>query len=291
MNIGLILALGRTDKYGYQYNDITNVVLDAHEDFGDHIIAVASSKYVDKELFIKRKKIEFISTEKTRFQEINGSEIFSFKILNYNVNYAKDLLKEEGFDIAMVLDINQYVPESSEMNIKKDFQKMLDKNREFSWIYKKYLCGNLLFYPDRRIPWIFNLEIKNPWQIMEDAIIHQENGEIKKMQPGFFKRKNNQAIRDVSWEYTLQDAKEKFENVIEEYRKKNNTFNPKDLRNMKYQKDTWLKNHQRKINRKRTSNEKIDEIGEKILSLRKDNFISHIFEKNYNYEIKKKIFS
>ena len=51
MRIGLIVPVGRTDKYGYQYDNFTKLILDTHERFADYIVVVSSSIYINKELF------------------------------------------------------------------------------------------------------------------------------------------------------------------------------------------------------------------------------------------------
>ena len=86
---------------------------------------------------------------------------------------------------------------------------------------------------------------------------------------------------DVPWDLTLQDAKEKYEFTITEYRIQNNTYDPSKPELFQFNEKEWLDYHQFKINKKKLSSDKLDKIGERIDELRKENFVSHILERNY----------
>ncbi|KKK49134.1 hypothetical protein LCGC14_3138130, partial [marine sediment metagenome] len=61
MKLGLLVPVGRTDKFGYQYDNFTKLILSNHEKFADRVVIVASSRYVKNELFENRHKVEYIS--------------------------------------------------------------------------------------------------------------------------------------------------------------------------------------------------------------------------------------
>ncbi len=282
MKIGIILPVGRMDRYGYQYKEINKLIISNLVNFSDHIIVISSYRYADKDLFENYCNIEFISNERTWFKLVNGEEIFTMQILSDNSNLAYRKLQEEGLDVAILLSINQYIPKTSEKKLRKSCQNMLEKNMPYIWLYKKYLCGNLLFNADRKLPWIINLTIDNQWKISHDSLIDKKSGEIVKIQTGNFKKYNNQAIIDVPWETTIHDGKEKYEFVIKEYRIINKTYNPNDPSNLKFNEDEWIRYSQRKINLKSLAKEELDDVAIQIQKLRKKDFVSHIFEKNYN---------
>ena len=166
---------------------------------------------------------------------------------------------------------------------------MLVNNRPYNWYYKKYICGNLKFSADTKHPFILNLNIREPWIIAPDTIINPKTEERIQMRIGNFKKYDKQAIVDIPWEMTLKDAKEKYEYVIKEYRKLNNSYDPNQPELFKFHEEVWFNYSHNKINLKRRSKGKIDEIHEQILSLRQEDFVSHIFEKKYQRK-KKKIF-
>ena len=282
MKIGLISSVGRNDKYGYQYNEFNKLFINNLASFSDHFIVISTSKYSDKELY-KHSKIEYISNEKTWFNLENGRELFSFEIFNRNLNYCMQKLKDYGYDIALAISITNYIPKSSIEFLKKHCLKMLRKEESYTHYYKRYLCGNLLFNADIADPFILNLKVDEPWKIGVDSCYNNKTGKIARINSGNFKKFNKMAIVDVPWELTLQDAKEKSEFTIAEYRKQNNTYDPSKPELFQFNEKEWLNYHQFKINRKKLSNDKLDKIGERINELRKENFISHILEKNYKY--------
>jgi len=281
MKIGIILPVARTDKYGYQYNDFRDIIIENMQEFADGIIAISSSKFIDRTFFEKFHKLTLISDKNTWFNLKNDKEIFSFDVLNKNVNLALEILKNEKYDIAIEIHINQYIPKPSFNSLKKSILNMLKRNRPYTWLYKSYQCGNLIFYPDRRLPWILNLNLSSDWRLSTDSIINYDTEEIIKIQSGNFKKYNKEAIRDVPWELTIKDGMEKYEFVIKDYRKINNTYDPNNLDNLKFNEVEWLKYHQIKVNQKTLANELLDEVAKKILSIRKENFISNILEANY----------
>jgi len=93
MKIGIILPVGRTDKYSYQYKNFNQIIISNLEKFADYLLAVSSSRYIVKEIFENHNKIELLSNKETWFKLINGSEVFSLKVLNDNMNLCKKKIK------------------------------------------------------------------------------------------------------------------------------------------------------------------------------------------------------
>lgn len=281
MKIGVILPLGRMDKYGYQYDDLIKLIIDSHENFADQITAVSSSRHNKNELFENRDKINFISNENTWFRTVNGEEEFSFKVLVDMLNLALEKLREDGFDIALLIHINQYIPKSSIIELKKVCQRLLRNNKPYSWIYKMYLCRSLLFNADRKLPWILNLNLFNHIYA-PDSIIQKDTKEVIKIQAGNYKKHNNSAILDIPWEMTLQDEKEKYDFTIKEKRILNNTFDPSNKENLKFNEKVLIEHTQTKINSKKLVKKPLlDDVRNKIMEIHREDFVSTIYEKNY----------
>lgn len=280
MKIGIILPIGRTDKYGYQYDDFTELILNSQEKFADHILVLSTSRYINKELFENHTKIELISNKNTWFKLMNGKEIF--KPSSSFIEYGIKKLIEEGIDVAIQIHINQYIPKSSIQGLKKSCKKMLDKNKPFNWLYKSYQCGNLLFNADRRLPWIFNLTEDLEWRTIPDGIIHRKTKKIIYVQEGNYKKYNNQAIRDLPWECTIEDIKEKSEFIKKGYKNIEYVNNPLKIENKyNFNKKKWILNMQKQINMKKLSKLEFDEFEKQILKTQKNTFLSNIFERNY----------
>lgn len=286
MRIGIIVPIGRIDKYGYQY--LNEIIFNNLANFADHVLVISSSRHTNQQVFENYENLEFISNNNSWFKLDNGEEQFSFEIIDKNNNYCKEKLHEEGYDVAILIHNNQYIPKSSEKKLIKSCLKMIEKKEPYRWYYKKYMCGNLLFNADRGLPWILNLTIDNPWEYYTDAIKHNKHGNSVSIRTGNFKKYNNQAIRDVPWEMTIQDANEKYELFIREHKmreiklkQEQKSFNI-DSQNLKFNEKKWLQYMQIKLNLKQLSKEKLDQVGEQILKLRQENFISKILIKEYN---------
>jgi len=282
MKIGLLIPIGRTDKYGYQYTKLTRMILENHSNFADHIIIVASSRYVNEELFEDLDNIKFISNEKTLFKQQNGEEIFSFKTLENNVNMGYELLKNRGYDVAIHIHINQYIPLLNFNSLKSQCERMLNKNMPFTWLYKIYQCGHLLFNADKRVPWILNLKGDFKHQIESDSLRLLDKNEYTRIQTGSYKKFNTRAIVDIFGEFTIDDAREKHEFTIKELMILSNSYDPLNTEKLKFNESFWINYMQKKFNEKRISKQSIDELGKLVLKLRKESFISNIIERNYS---------
>lgn len=86
LKIGLLVPIGRTDKYGYQYEELTKLIITNYLEFTDKILVISSSRFAERELFEVNPKIKFITNEDTWFQLENSNEIFSFQKLIDSVN-------------------------------------------------------------------------------------------------------------------------------------------------------------------------------------------------------------
>ena len=286
MKIGVITPVGRTDKFGYQYEDYNKLIIKNLAEFADRILVISTSKHNDPQLYENIDNLEYFSNKDTWFNSVNDNEEFSFAKIDDNVNFCRDKLIQEGYDVSILIHSNQFVPKSNQINLKNFCAELIKKKKPFEWLYKKYMCGKLIFYPDRKVPWILNLTIENPWNYRVDSIIHKDTKEIISIQTGKYKKYTDLAIMDVPWDLTIQDEREKHDFFIKELRILNNTYNPNDPDNLKFNEAEWISYMQRKVDNKKLSNEKLDDLGEEILKLRRDDFCSHIYEKNY--KLKKK---
>ena len=227
------------------------MILENHSNFADHIIIVASSRYVNDELFEDLDNIKFISNDKTLFKQQNGEEIFSFKTLENNVNLGYELLKNRAYDVAIHIHINQYIPLLSFNSLKSQCERMLNKNMPFTWLYKIYQCGYLLFNADRRVPWILNLKGDFKHQIESDSLRLLDKNEYTHIQTGSYKKFNNRAIVDIFGEFTIDDAREKYEFTIKELMILNNSYDPLNAEKLKF-------------NEKRISKQSIEELSKQV---------------------------
>ncbi len=278
MKIGIILPIGDLNKYGYQYN--SDLVIKNLENFADKLVIISSSPNNDAKLFQDNKKIIYISNDKTWFDKENDTEIFSYTKLLLNINLGLDILKKEGVDAVVQIHINQFIPSLSWKNILEKITKMINKGEHYSWLHKKYQCGEMLFNSDVKVPWIINTSIKNnPYIYGPDAIINTLTQKEIRIGNGNFKKFNNESIVDVFGEYTKKDAEDLYEFTQLQTTKladKEVTAIPH------FDYSNWLKYYMHKFNNKTLLKETMDQTSEQILSRRKANFVSFEIEKKYS---------
>lgn len=278
MKIGVHTAIGRLDKYDYQYT--YDLVLDSLHSFADEILITSTSNLNQEKTFKEFPKVKLISNEKTWFEFKKSEEVFSFKKLIANHSLAFESLKERGFDVCVNIHINQYIPASSVPKLRAVCANLIKKNKPFDWLYKKNQLKNILLDSDTRLPWILNLKISHDFRVTADSITNAKNGEVIAIEHGDFRSKNDIALIDPIGELTMDDLKEKHCFTIGELSKlnKNSQFI--------FDEDRYLNYAIAKMKSKRVSNDQLCKIGKKIVERSKENFLSNIYIK---YISKKRI--
>lgn len=289
MKIGLIVPVGRTDKYGYQYDEYRNLFFESYQKLASRILVISSSRYAVEELFLKYSKVEFISNKESWFKLKKEKELFSLNVVYDNINFGLKKLRNEGFDVAIVSSITTYIPPTIIHKFKNHCLKMLKDNKPFSWIYRRDLCGHLFFNANTKIPNIINLRIKHQWKIGVDSIFNKISGLVIKVQKGNYRKYNKIALVDFPYELTFQDGKEKYEFVTYSYLKSKNqeSYINKDL--IIFNKSRWTNYYFRKLKTKTLSKDRLDKIGYQIFNKRKINFLSTILVNRYIQELNLKL--
>ncbi len=289
MKIGLIVPIGRTDKYGYQYDEYRNLFFESYQKLASRILVISSSRYAVEELFLKYFKVEFISNKESWFKLKNEKERFSLNVVYDNINFGLRKLRDEGFDVAIVSSITTYIPPTIIHKFKNHCLKMLKDNKPFSWIYRRDLCGHLFFNANTKIPNIINLRIKHQWKIGVDSIFNKISGIVIKVQKGNYRKYNKIALVDFPYELTFQDGKEKYEFVTYSYLKSKNQKLSINKEQIIFNKNRWINYYLRKLKTKTLSKDKLDKIGYQIFKKSKKNFLSTILVIRYIQEYNSKI--
>lgn len=281
MKIGNILPIGRLDKYGYQY--FYKDIVKNHTSFFDEVVVVSNSKYCDPDFFNNQEKATLISSPKTWFTENHGQEAFSFTKIVENLNRGLAHLKKKGFDVAMSVHINQYIPMESREGLLNLCREMVAQKRLFEWVYKKYQLVDILFNADTRVPWILNLTIENPYLFYTDSIINSKNKESVKIESGDFSKYNRCSIVDVFGELTMNDQREKYELTVRELNRLRSEWNIDPARHDKQTFDCrkFMDYYQHKMDKKTISKDPLDEFGRIISSRSQPDFISHALKRAY----------
>jgi hypothetical protein len=268
MKIAVFCPIGPLDRFGYQYNFVE--ILKSHARFADNVILFSSTRFqipLDS-LIANYQNIRLISDPRSWFNtDESGQEIFSMARILQSANLILEQCKQEGMDCAIFLHINQYVPAISINPLRRECQRLLESRRPFAWLYKRYQYADRLFHADTRLPWIFNLQIDNPYQVDADSIRHRTTGKRIAIQHGDYRRKNTQAIVDCPLEMTIDDLR-----AVKEF-----TYHYADLRLNApevFDPQAYFAYHLRKLNAKKISTEKLDETRSVIARSGQPDFIS-----------------
>ena len=109
MKIGIVCQIGNLEKFGYHH--IHEVVLQSFCSFADNVVLISSSR--EPHFRANDSKIQLVSSAQTWFDlDENGNERYSLDKLVSNDNIGLGILTENGFDIALFIHINQYIPET-----------------------------------------------------------------------------------------------------------------------------------------------------------------------------------
>ena len=265
MKIGIYTPIGDLTKYGYQY--YYKIVLNNLQKFSDEVLLISTTRSNKVGDFKDFPKITFISNKNTWFETLDNKEVFSFDRQCQNQVTAFNYFKNNNFDAYFIVHINQYIPESSFLGLRKICKEMIKKKKPFEWLYKKNQLKNIIFNAHCRLPWILNLKIKNPYRITPDSLTNQKNGKVFKIQSGNFKKFNNIAIVDPIGEFTFNDLEQKHNFIIHELSKLNNQAD------LIFKRENYLKFAIEKLKSKIISKEELSTTGKKILNNSKKRFI------------------
>ncbi len=275
MKIAIVCSIGNLHRFGYHH--IHEVVLKSFCSFADKVVLISSSR--DAKVAVRSSKIQLVSTAQTWFDiDENGNECYSIDKLVANMNQGLDILAAEGFDIALVIHINQYIPETKSENIQQYLQDFLHRDKPYTWLYKMYQCGPQLFEADRRLPWIYNLHYRNRYLKGPDSTMYFRKWlfwswtKRVTIQSGLFKAFNKVSIVDVVGEITEEECKALWSFVDDR-----GGYHPgrSMLVNGVYYHDVFLKYMTGKLKAKHPSSEPLDTFGAAICQQSSPDFVCH----------------
>lgn len=275
MKIGIVCPIGNLEKFGYHH--IHDIVLQSFCSFADKVVLISSSR--DAHVAVKNPKIQRVSSPQTWFDlDEKGNELYSMDKLRANSILGLDILAEDGFDIALMVHINQYIPETNFENIRNYIQKLLQRGKPFTWLYKMYQCGTQLFDADVRLPWVYNLHHRKRYMIAPDSTLYFRNWLLwhstKKVtiKSGSFKAFNNISIVDVLGEFTEKECEALWTLVKD---RGGYTKGKSFLVDNAYNHEVWLKYMTNKLKAKRHSSEELDTFGNAICERSRPDFVCH----------------
>jgi len=158
MKIAVVCACGWLYKMGYQH--IYQECLGSQADFGERLYLIQSVRNsTGLEFLIDNYpgKIKHVADERTWCSEnaddSNPRDFFH----NSNLRLGLDLAMQDGFDAALVMHSNWYIPETNAENIRQSLQKVCESGAAFGLVYRLGQFYNRLFSTNSAFSFLVNL--------------------------------------------------------------------------------------------------------------------------------------
>ncbi len=279
MKIAVILPVGPLDRFGYQYNH--DIVIENLCEFADGVFMGSTNRNrvgVD-ELLTHHPKLRYYADENTWFKlDQAGNEVWDVKWVMNRTNYCIDKAAEEGFDCALIIHINHYVPESNMIPLRQYCEKLVNEGAKYGWLYRKYQLANHVSKTCVRNPWIFNLRTSSIGRVGIGSFCDSSGQELARIQSGDFSDFESIAIVDAPMEQTLEDF-EASRNFVRCYVELPGHHDKAVFEPMEF-----LEKYQTKFNAMKFSEGAFDQYGMKIAERTKEEFLSVYFMNNYQYQ-------
>lgn len=179
--ISAVLTVGTDESMGYQYN-FYNVIEQLSKIF-DCVILVSSTR---KSFNLSNyENVILLSNEKSWFSLRDGVEEFQFGKLFDNTMLGLHEASRHA-EVAILLSINQYLPESQKNNLNKAAKLLVKERRPWAWMYKSYQILDRLTYPSNRLPYLINLNMISEIEMAPDSLLYK--GQKVKIEDGLFLR-------------------------------------------------------------------------------------------------------
>lgn len=263
MKIAAICPIGYLDQHGYQYTYRECIASQAS--FADRLYVVDSvggQYYGDLPM-----GTYVVAGPNTRFEK----GVFDAHKVMENCNHGADIAAEEGFDIAIALFCNWYVPEYAIDPLRVRCELMLTKNQRCQWLFRKDQLAGQMFSVSTRLPFILNLHDENRFRYGLDSV--SDGTHTTKWQRQNLPRWDCCSVVDVQLEMPLEDLAAK-QNFVRCYHdllpKRNPVFNP----------HYWLPYYATKFKAKVQTGEALSATGKLIAEKNRPEFVSNrILEK------------
>lgn len=208
VKIAVVCPLGYLDRHGYQ--NVYRACIASMAAFADELYLVQSvnDRTGIDELIMQYDNITLISGLNTYFEVENGKPLFDLLRIRDNVNIGIDAAADDDYDVALCVEVNQYVPVHVRDPLGLECAEVRDHDQPYGWLYRRDQLADKTFIPNLRRPWIFNLNFGARLEIPDGAsfdgkMIHH----IRHAWPEY----NNISIVDCALEMTAKDLQDKLE--------------------------------------------------------------------------------
>lgn len=214
--IAIVCPVGHFDRHGYQHVIRTCILSMAA--FASRVIlvqSVRSGQSLADILQAPVANVTLVSDERTWFEMREGAEYFDLNKIGANVNLGLEIAREDGFEVAIHAESNQYVPKATRKPLKATCAALLEGGYPYGWLYRRDQLADTTFHANLRRPWIFNLAMGVSVGEPDGAIL---DGHFIQHERGNWPARDGEALVDCPLEMSLADLSEKmafFRSLVE----------------------------------------------------------------------------
>lgn len=199
MNLAAIVPIGYLDRHGYQhtYRECIGSICAG----ADHVYLVASTRdeYHTSRVIIDNANLSVISDERTWFARTpDGAEWFNAYEVMENVNIGTGQAWQDGYDQAVCLMCNWYVPPQA-------WEALRCPVPGWGWLYKREHLAGAMLGANKRLPFVVRTDA--PVRFTVDAIEYR--GQLVPWEDGDWRERNAEAVVDLQYELTPEDLEAK----------------------------------------------------------------------------------
>jgi hypothetical protein len=224
MSIAIICPIGPLDRWGYQH--VYSPCVASMAAFADTIYMPQTTRNragVD-ELIMDYDNIVHVGNESTWFAEIDGNEHFDLFRLRDNINRAIERAREDGHQIALCVEVNQYIPVAAREPLAALCAEVRANDQPYGWLFRRDQLAGATFHASLRRPWIWNLAFDVRIEIPDGTLY---DNQFIRHERGNWPLEDAAAIVDAANEMSAEDLRDKltaFRFYSEFVRKRPTTF-------------------------------------------------------------------
>lgn len=156
--------------------------------------------------------VSVIKNESTLLPIVDCVERFDYRVVANNANIGLAAARGNFYSVALVFCVNWYIPEQSFDGLLGACNKVARMGKLWDWLYRADQVRDVFFDPSARMPMIINVGINRASvKVVADSII--ANGESVNFERGHYQHSIGEHIMDTQLELTIDDMREKLNDV------------------------------------------------------------------------------
>lgn len=206
MKLAIICPVGDLTRFGYWR--IAPHCLESWQQLGELYLVHSSRIALPFHI-----AAHYIRDPHTLMLPSHDGEVFSHRLVAANTNLGLALARQAGCDCAITICVNWYVEEVAAEAIRAKCQRMLDQERGYEFLYRRWQFGAHLLEADLRSICVFSLQDtqSNVVEVLVDRAVC--NGAMVTSDRGEFSTSNAEAYVDCGLEVKTSEFRDKMADV------------------------------------------------------------------------------